>query len=101
MYRGTTPTFGLKLKTTINFDDIEECYVTIASKTVVITINKDRLDFDNELKRISLTLTQEETLSFYEGNAEVQVRIKMKDGTAFASSIDKTKINKILKDGVI
>lgn len=101
MYRGTTPKFSLKLETDISFDDIEECYVTIASKIVNLTIGKDRLDFNDEMKRIELTLTQEETLQFHEGNAEIQVRIKLKDGTALASTIDKTVINKILKNGVI
>ena len=101
MYRGTTPTFSLKLNTTINFEEISECYVTIASKTVCVSISKERLNFDNEQKRIEVTLSQQETLSFYEGDVEVQVRIKMVDGTAYATSIYRTKVDKILKDGVI
>lgn len=101
MYRGTTPSITLKLNTTINFDEIEKIWVTISSKIKEVTIEKDRMDFDNEAKRISFTLTQEETLCFNEGNAEIQARIKMINGKAYCTTIDRTKINKILKDGVI
>ena len=101
MYRGTTPTLVLTLKTFIDFQNVDKLYVTIQSKLKSIDIDKSRCVLDNENKTIQFTLTQEETLQFNVSNVEIQVRMKLKDGKVYASSIANVEMNKILKDGVI
>lgn len=101
MYRGTTPTLQLKLKTVIDFGNIDQLYVTFSNTYTKLTLPIGRCTMDNENKTIEVTLTQEETLQFGASIVEVQVRIKLNDGKAYASSIANIEMNKILKDGVI
>lgn len=101
MYRGTTPTLELRLKTLIDFNEIDKIYITLASMLNELTISEDRCTFDNENKTIQFTLTQEETLSFNVSTVEIQARIRLKDGKSYATSIAKADMLKILKDGVI
>lgn len=101
MYRGTTPTLELELDTTIDFGNITDFFVTLAGQVKSITLDMDRCSFDNEKKIVSVTLTQEETLSLNPGCIDVQVRFKVKSKQAYATSIAKVDISRILKDGVI
>lgn len=101
MYRGTTPTLELRLKTQIDFGEIDKVYITLASVLNELTISEERCTFDNENKTIQVTLTQEETLSFNESDIEIQVRMKLKDGKCYATSIANVSMQKVLKDGVI
>lgn len=71
MYRGTTPTLELRLKTLIDFNEIDKVYITLASMLNELTISEERCTFDNENKTIQFTLTQEETLSFNVSTVEI------------------------------
>ena len=57
-----------------------------------ITITPDKL---------TVRLSQKDTLKFVPGPVSVQIRAKYGDGTTVASNIAKTTAERILKDGVI
>lgn len=104
MTQGTTPSYIFALKDkTINFEDIEIFVITLKSCSSEITHNSDEpcVTLDNEKKTITLTLTQAETLSFKEGEAEVQLRGKFIAGTAFASKVCRVPVERSLYKEVI
>jgi len=101
MYRGTTPTLYLELETEIDLSDVTELFVTIKSPRVEINKSLSDVQIDNELKVITVSFTQEETLKLFKGIADVQVRFKLSNGLAYATTIESIEIERILKDGVI
>lgn len=104
MTQGTTPSYIFALKDkTINFEDIEIFVITLKSCSFEVTHNSDEpcVTLDNEKKTITLTLTQQETLSFKEGEAEVQLRGKFIAGTAFASKVCRVPVERSLYKEVI
>lgn len=97
--RGTTPT----LEFTIPFDTalIDEAFVTLSQNRAVI-IDKSLKDCECSENKLSVQLTQDETLSLVSDCiTEIQVRVKLKDGAAMASNIITVDTNRILKDGAI
>lgn len=101
MYRGTTPTLYLELETEIDLSDVTELFVTIKSPRVEINKSLSDVQIDNDLKVITVSFTQEETLKLFKGIADVQVRFKLSNGLAYATTIESIEIERILKDGVI
>lgn len=101
MYRGTTPTLYLELETEIDLSDVTELFVTIKSPRVEINKSISDVQIDNDLKVITVSFTQEETLKLFKGIADVQVRFKLSNGLAYATTIESIEIERILKDGVI
>lgn len=99
MIRGTTPT----LKFTIPFDTdlLEEAFVTMVQNDKII-VEKRLSDCTVDKRKLSVRLTQEETLQLdCECNTEIQVRAKTKAGEVLASNIFVVNPERILKDGVI
>lgn len=99
MYRGTTPTLRFKLPFAVS--NIAVAYVTFKQKDATrlektlaeATVYDDTLEY---------TLTQNDTLGLSSENAvNIQIRVRMNDGTALASKIITTSVNQILKGGVI
>ena len=104
MTQGTTPSYIFRFKDkTIDFSEIDVFQITLKSCSSEITHNSEEpcVSIDTEKKTISLTLTQEETLSFKEGEAEVQVRGRFFDGVAFASKVYRVPVNRSLNKEVI
>jgi len=103
--RGTTPTITLTVDKDVSTWTL---YATFRSGMHNVTLENDRMTVELEPKTeteeaktlITVTLTQEETLSLGVGNAEVQVRA-IKDGTAIATDIKNIDVGRIIKDGVI
>ena len=93
MTRGTTPTFIITVK---DLDTLQNnsVYVTFKQSDVCLTL-KDK-DITIEENRISLYLTQEQTLQFRHGLAKLQVRGVDINGTAWASNIVNVPINPVL-----
>lgn len=97
MKRGTTPT------NTFNVD------VDLTGATVFVTyeqngktlVEKTGSDLTITEDSISLVLSQEETLAFRPGPVNIQIRYVDAFGTADASNIIKTTVDRIIKDGVI
>lgn len=101
MRRGTTPTNVF----TVPFD-LSEATVFISyeqGKQVVVEKTGEDLVFDDTggVYTITVNLTQEETLRFYPGAVEIQLRYVFPTGDADASNIIKTTAERIIKDGVI
>lgn len=96
---GTTPTHEFAV--TEDFTGATKCYITYQQfgKTV---LEKDIDDVTITATKITTTLTQEETLKFDESaEVEMQIRIKMPDGSAHKSEVIKTTTDELLKEGAI
>lgn len=102
MFRGTTPTFIFELDTDTDLTTLSQVWVTIQDvlgRQTTWDIN--RVTIDNEHKRISLTLTQQETLPMIPGIGRVQIRMLTNEGVALTTYCEKIPINMIIKEGVI
>ena len=99
MIRGTTPT----LEFIIPFDTsiLDEAWVTLSQNGSVI-LNKQLGDCQCEERKLTVRLTQEETLKLdCDCKTEIQIRARTKEGEALASNIITVNTDRILKDGVI
>lgn len=84
-----------------DFTSAVECYVTYnqANRTV---LEKDIDEVTIEADKITVDMTQEDTLKFAENRpVEIQIRIKMGDQAALVSKIIRTSASELLKEGVI
>ena len=99
MIRGTTPT----LEFVLPFDTsmIADAYVTLSQSGTVV-IDKPLTDCNCNENKLSVTLTQEETLKLQcDCTTEIQIRAKTLGGEAVASNIMHVSTGRILKDGAI
>ena len=98
MIRGTTPTIEFNLPFDASLFSV--FYVTFnqSEKTVVEKSHKDCKVAGN---KITVTLTQEDTLKLENDYVEIQIRRKTSSGDVLASNIMTDHADKILKDGVI
>lgn len=96
MIRGTTPTIIFRLNG-IDNEDIKNIYFTIEQDENQLT--KTEYEYENGVYHIKLT--QEETLSFSEGQIKCQVKVLMLDGNVVASPIKKLGITDILMEEVV
>lgn len=101
MYRGTTPTIFLELDTELPLNDLAELWVTFKTPTVEITKSLSEVVVDSENKTIVVSLSQEETLKLFNGGCDVQVRFRTLNDLAYATTIEKISVERILKEGVI
>ena len=104
--RGTTPTLVFKIKNDdMDLSQIAEVWITFKTKAGVKvkekTYTMEDVTIDTEEKEIILSLTQEDTLEFADTNMLVQLRVRLSNDEAFASTIFDTSIGHILKEGVI
>lgn len=98
MKRGSTPTLTFNLP--FSPSNLKSAYITI--KCLGVEIEKRLEDCKKDTKSISVTLTQEETLSLTSNTkVEVQLRVVTLEGVALVSDIFETSADRILKDGVI
>lgn len=99
MIRGTTPTLEFALP--FDVDMIENGYVTL-SQNGEETINKQLSDCVMEGRKVSVTLTQADTLKLDDKvNVEIQLRVRTVTGDVLASDIYCTDVGRILKGGEI
>ena len=98
MYRGTTPTniFNVDL----DISDAEVIYITYKQDDTVV-LEKTLSDITVEPKRLTVVLTQDDTLKLAPGRVEIQIRARFRDSAAVASNIIKTTAEQILKEGRI
>ena len=101
MYRGTTPTVTFNLSADFELSMIDKCYVTFKSRSGKHEITLEDVVINEEESTLSVTLSQEDTLSFDEGLVEIQIRIKLSSGEAYASPVKSFTMKQILKDGII
>ena len=103
--RGTTPTISFHIDTDLDLNEIAELWITFKSKPGTIlkekTYTQSDVAIDPTTNIIELFMSQEDTLAFSNAPYNVQIRMRMNDDLAYASSILEVQIGKILKDGVI
>ncbi len=99
MIRGTTPTLEFEMPFETNI--IAEAFVTLSQNDVVV-VDKQLQDCTCDTNKLSVRLTQEETLKLdCKCKTEIQVRVRTVEGEALASCIITVNTDRILKDGVI
>ena len=99
MIRGTTPT--LEFAIPFDTDALAEAWVTLSQSGEVI-LNKELCDCAVDKRKLSVRLTQEETLKLKcDCITEIQVRVRTLESEALASDIIRVDTDRILKDGVI
>ena len=99
MYRGTTPTLYLELDTELSLDNLAEVWFTFKTSTSEVTKTLEDIGIDD--KTLIVHLSQEETLKLYNGRCDVQVRFRLDNDLAYASTVENIDIERILKEGVI
>ena len=100
MRRGTTPTHTFTIPDEVSVPAMQVIYITYAQfgRTV---LEKDIDDIAINNQNLVVTLTQEETLSFKDGTATIQIRCRSNEGVAYASDIKTLKVETVQKKGVI
>lgn len=100
MRRGTTPAIKVRLKG-IELSTLQSLYLTFEQGNIELTKNLDDVTIDASDNSLSVTLSQQETLGFNDGDVKVQIRAMTVDGDAIASNIKTVSLGHILKEGVI
>lgn len=99
IFRGTTPTVGYRLP--FPASELAEASIALAQNQTVI-VEKNLSECDRVDDRISVVLTQEETLKLdAKKPVEVQLRVRLLTGTALATDPESVPAGRILRDGVI
>lgn len=104
MIRYTTANIRYKLISAIDFDSINDVWVTIqsdSSNKKTWKLSKNDVELDKEENTIVLKLAQGDTANFKEGMVDTQFRIITKDGDVFASKIKKIEISRVLEEGIM
>lgn len=104
MRSGTTPKIEITLD--IPLTTIKEIWITFATTTGTELLTKTKADCVIDTDKITVPLTQEETLqlnpsSAFDCKALIQVRVLTNDNQAFASAIKEVQVERTLKEGVI
>ena len=98
MRQGTTPTIQITVNY-IDLADMEYIYVVFEQNGYLLKKSMSDLKIENNV--ISVILTQEETLSFKNGNCNIQLRMITYDGIAMASPIKTVNVYSVLNKEVI
>lgn len=101
MYRGTTPYIEIKTDQDLSKMDYVVFTMEDSSGTEVNVDNQSGM-MTITSNKVTVKLTQDQTLSLVEGDVQIQLRASNSDGSgAAASNIMYGILNEILKDGVI
>lgn len=100
MRRGTTPTITCTLSTDIDLAECELIRVIIRQGGHVKLIKEADDVTIQDKTTISVKLSQKETLSFYSGAADIQVRIKASDAV-YATGIKSIRVDTSLDEEVL
>ena len=98
MVRATTPTFVLEFED-IDLTEALELFVTLRQGSTVLT--KTGNDLEVTETTITVFLSQEETLSFCEGKADLQVNWVYSDNSRACSNIVSVAVGRNLLPEVI
>lgn len=101
--RGTTPINYFTVP--LDLSDAAVVYLTYAQNgKTVVEKEKEDITFtaEDETYEMSVQLTQADTLAFCDKSpVDMQIRVRFADGNAIESTIMRTSVDRILKDGVI
>lgn len=99
MIKGTTPTHTFKLP--FDTSNIKKVMVIYAQNEKEL-FHKDTDECRLNGKKVSVTLSQEETLQFnHKRNVQIQVRVLTNNDVAVASQIKEVAIQNCLNSGVL
>ena len=100
--RGTTPTIVINVKSELDLHNITVIWVYITQgKRVVIDKQLNDVEFDYENRKITMKLSQDDTLGLKVDEAIFQIRLLLADGTALATKASKISVEDVYKGGVI
>lgn len=99
MVKGTTPT--LYFECDLEWNDIKELSLVFTQKDkLVLKFTKEACSYEDG--NLIVTLTQEQSFTFDEHSIiEMQIKIKLTDGTVLASNIIQSTVGKILDEEII
>lgn len=97
--RGTTPTFTFTLP--FEADTLDAFWVSFKQQKAELNKEKGDSGVTQNLKDITVTLSQEETLNFAAGKCQIQIRGRDKFGKAIASNTMSIEVADVLRSGVI
>lgn len=100
MTRGTTPTITLTVNE-VDLTDLKSVYVTFCQAGKMLTKQSGDEGVEITEHTVSILLSQEETLSFSPGTAEVQLRGLTNGGNAFATNVGRVAVKEVLLKEVI
>ncbi len=102
LIRGTTPTIIITVQTEIDLHQVAEVWIYISQQNKVrVDKQLEDVTFDYDHRKMSVTLTQNDTLALKEGDALFQIRLLLMDGTALATLASKVDVKPVYKPGVI
>jgi hypothetical protein len=102
LIRGTTPTIIITVQTEIDLHQVAEVWIYISQQNKVrVDKQLEDVTFDYDHRKMSVTLTQNDTLALKEGDALFQIRLLLLDGTALATLASKVDVKPVYKPGVI
>ena len=100
MFRGTTPTLHLTLSG-IPVDTLKDLYLTFHQSSGEWTLKNDRLTIDTENNKITVKLTEKETLALNNERVSLQLRATTLDGNVIATSKATVSVNDVFYEEVI
>lgn len=103
MYRYTTPTLPITIED-IDFALVDNFRIAIEQKgkedkLFIVSASDPSVDAQN--KTIYLSLTQEQTVDFDEGEAKLQVRIVYSNGSVQATRKARITINDVIDEEIV
>jgi hypothetical protein len=106
MIRGTTPTITMKLPSNVPEDNIATAMVSIQQvgrkEKIDKSLAKDEITKDVGKNLLMVKLTQEDTLSLFAQKAtNLQLKVKLKDGTVSATYPMPLAVVDIINEEVI
>lgn len=103
MKRGSTPTITMRLPSDVSCSDVIDAIFSIAQLDKEI-ISKKFVDFKTDMANnvFMVTLAQEETFKLNPCyRADLQLKVKTKDGNVIPSDIFSVPVGKILNEDVM
>ena len=101
--RGTTPTVTINVRSEIDLSQVTDIWVYIYQQNEIV-IDKQLADvqIDAAARKITVSLSQEDTLSLKAGvGALFQVRLLLSGGIAIATLATNVAIKEVYKGGII
>ena len=99
--RGTTPSISFKITSDIDLSKLTEIWFTIKDEKAGIErtfkLSDNEVAVDNVEKTLTVTLSQEDTLSFRSRMIQIQIRAKDDGNLSYATQIMDVALADVLK----
>lgn len=101
MYRGATSTVCLNLITAIDLTRLTTAKVAFKALSKSLFVDVEEVNIDRPGKRLYVSFTQEQSLSFPPGVAEVQAKLMFSDDRVYVSDISRIRFRRTLDTSVM